>query len=290
MPTPKSSSSATEEYGLLRLDTEVDNPVTPQPPASDSYPKDIIAIHGLHGNATSTWTHDNGCMWLRDILPSRLPGSRIFSFGYPTTGTHGSIKDIARNLLENLKGERYEKENHNRPIIFIGHSMGGIVVKKALVLARDPNEGYKQILDSVAGIMFLATPHRGSETTSFPHIFSNIFETASTSRRGLRKYLLKSLELNSPELQGIVEGFRSVVAFSIIYFVEKVATKPLESLVVRDSSAIMGIPGEKIIPMFSCNHFTICKYQGPTCENFKVVWEVLKELADEATEAKSHSV
>jgi len=75
MPTPKSSSSKTEEYGLLRLDTEVESTATPEPSASESYPLDIIAIHGLHGNAISTWTHDDGGMWLRDILPLRLAGS-----------------------------------------------------------------------------------------------------------------------------------------------------------------------------------------------------------------------
>ncbi|TVY19676.1 Protein SERAC1 [Lachnellula arida] len=187
MPTPKSSSSKTEEleYGLLRLDTEVEPSATGQPSASESCPLDIVAIHGLHGSAISTWTHDDGCMWLRDILPSRLPGSRIFSFGYPAHGTQGkekvSINDIARNLLENFKGERYEKEDRNRPVIFICHGMGGIVLKTALVIANHPKEGYKDILESIAGIMFIDTPHRGSEATSFPLTSSNIFEKAYTS-------------------------------------------------------------------------------------------------------------
>lgn len=114
MSALKSSSSKTEEYGLMRLDTEVESTAKGQPSSSDSYPLDIIAIHGLHGNAIGTWTHEDGCMWLRNILPSRLPGSRIFSFGYPTNGTQCrekvTISDIARNVLENIKGERYEKE------------------------------------------------------------------------------------------------------------------------------------------------------------------------------------
>lgn len=43
---------------------------------------DIIAVHGLNGNANKTWTHPNGKLWLKDFLPTALPGARIFTYGY----------------------------------------------------------------------------------------------------------------------------------------------------------------------------------------------------------------
>jgi hypothetical protein len=48
---------------------------------------DIIAVHGLNGNAMDTWTAIGDArpvMWLRDLLPHTQPfgNSRIMTFGY----------------------------------------------------------------------------------------------------------------------------------------------------------------------------------------------------------------
>lgn len=50
-----------------------------------------------------------------------------------------------------------------RPIIFIGHSLGGLVIQKALLHSDEsPDELYSDVVDSTAGVVFLGTPHRGS--------------------------------------------------------------------------------------------------------------------------------
>jgi surfactin synthase thioesterase subunit len=41
------------------------------------------------------------------------------------------ISDVATSLLDRLDNERQPHE-HKRPIIFISHSLGGIIVKKVL--------------------------------------------------------------------------------------------------------------------------------------------------------------
>ncbi|KAK0709354.1 hypothetical protein B0T26DRAFT_623891, partial [Lasiosphaeria miniovina] len=48
------------------------------------YPVDIIDIHGLNGHPFNTWTHENGTLWLRDLLPGHLPGCRVYTYGYPS--------------------------------------------------------------------------------------------------------------------------------------------------------------------------------------------------------------
>ena len=98
----------------------------------------LVAVHGLGGHWEDTWKADNGRLWLRDFLPLQLHErnitARIMSYGYnATTAFSKSVADItdeAVMLLSALKSERTSDSERNRPIIFIAHSLGGIIVKK----------------------------------------------------------------------------------------------------------------------------------------------------------------
>lgn len=85
-----------------------------------------------------TWTGENGKLWLRDFLPSQLPRARIMSYGYNSntafSDSVSDIEDAAKILLARLDGVRQHAEEKARPIIFISHSLGGIIVKKVGLL------------------------------------------------------------------------------------------------------------------------------------------------------------
>lgn len=114
----------------------------------------IVAVHGLNGHPTETWTHQttNAC-WLKDFLPSDIDGARIMTFGYNAGAAFGNttadVNDHAKDLLSSLIDKREEDEvsplclslplrrslmdrdqEASRPLIFIAHSLGGIIVKK----------------------------------------------------------------------------------------------------------------------------------------------------------------
>jgi predicted alpha/beta hydrolase family esterase len=61
------------------------------------------------------------------------------SYGYNSRTTFSKavtdINDEAAMLLDRLNGERQSKDQKARPIIFVSHSLGGIVVKKVRVLS-----------------------------------------------------------------------------------------------------------------------------------------------------------
>jgi hypothetical protein len=96
---------------------------------------DIVAVHGLGGSLYHTWTEkDSGRLWLRDFLPNDIKDAHIMTFGYNSglafTGSTSRIEDFALELLNNLKLRRRRDKTQENPLIFICHSLGGIVVKK----------------------------------------------------------------------------------------------------------------------------------------------------------------
>lgn len=101
----------------------------------------IVAVHGLNPfntefHAEKTWTSGDK-LWLRDFLPAELPQARVLLYGYNSnvaleTSIIG-VREVADNLLNRLHLKRRGNSDVNRPIIFIAHSLGGIIVKQVCI-------------------------------------------------------------------------------------------------------------------------------------------------------------
>ena len=143
---------------------------------------DVVAVHGLQGDAYKTWTHENHTLWLRDMLPTEVPSARIMTFGYESavafSNSVSGIRDKALDLLNRLSAKRND-DTHRRPIVFICHSLGGIVVKRALILAYERSSEFNDILTNTKAIAFLVVPHRGSGTAWWGTFATNVLKGAS---------------------------------------------------------------------------------------------------------------
>jgi hypothetical protein len=94
------------------------------PPAHNA-DVDIVAVHGLGGDAFDTWTSPNGHLWLRDSLPQALKNppadyshgpddskiARVMTFGYDasvlTKASSQRSFTFAEDLLSELKDRRH---------------------------------------------------------------------------------------------------------------------------------------------------------------------------------------
>jgi len=73
--------------------------------------------------------------WPGDLLPNDRPDVRILSWGYDTTVTKGWHQANKNNLFAHAKDFLYALERERplgRSLIFVAHSLGGIMVKEML--------------------------------------------------------------------------------------------------------------------------------------------------------------
>lgn len=109
-----------------------------------SEPVSIVFVHGLMGDRHKTWrgTSSNGVKlepWPKLLLSKDIPRSRILSFGYDARvinkdNSSGRIpaesaSEHARELVYTLRDFRSDTRTVGRKIMFICHSLGGIVCK-----------------------------------------------------------------------------------------------------------------------------------------------------------------
>jgi hypothetical protein len=99
---------------------------------------DIVAVTGLGGHALGSFRSKNGAsVWLRDFAPSNIPKARFLTYGYdtPVAGSDSTqgIAQLAQLLLRSLGIFRDNTRTQHRPLVFVCHSLGGLVLKEALV-------------------------------------------------------------------------------------------------------------------------------------------------------------
>ena len=240
---PPKTSNPLQEPGLHPLS---DGLLLPGETRSEVYGVDIVAIHGLNGTADKSWTDERtGNFWLQDDLPRDIPGARIFTYSYQSkmllSRSEATINDYAQALLLHLQSVR--KGQNERAIIFIAHSLGGIVCKEALKIANQKAQ-FEPLLDQTRGVIFFGTPHRGARDPADSGIFFGdivqVFCKVSLITRikgGVRLDLVKCLKANSPDLRRIADEFAQICEnFQIVTVVENETQLPLNKLVLPFST------------------------------------------------------
>ena len=230
---------------------------------------DFIFVHGLRGGSRKTWskTADPAHFWPKQWLPteSRFKNVRIYSYGYNSDwgerkGSAATIHDFGQALLGDIQNTLCSSKNAPKtPLVMIGHSMGGVVLKKVLLLARqDPL--YHHIAARIHSLFFLATPHRGADSAQ---LLSNMLKIAVPF--GPKAYV-DSLIPNSDAIQVINDGFRH--AYQGIQLWSFFETMPTNlGLVVEKDSAVLDLPGERV-QLLNADHRTVCKFDDSSDSNY----------------------
>ncbi|MCJ1435227.1 hypothetical protein MMC27_004599 [Xylographa pallens] len=254
----------------------------------DSRSADIVFVHGLGGSSRQTWSknRDLDLFWPQNWLPkeAEISSARIMTFGYnahfSTSGPNSvySLADFAKALLYDM---RFGKDNDGRdlamgdvPIVFVVHSLGGLVFKKAYIAGQSDTQ-YQNLVKEIRAVLFMSTPHRGSNLAI---ILNRILATSFMGHTS--KQYIADLKKNSPVIEALNEDFRNLAPkLQIFCFYETLETTVAfkSFMVLEKDSSILGYPGEISRPL-DADHHTVCKFASPEDPNYKSVRSALLTL------------
>ncbi|KZL84934.1 ankyrin repeat-containing protein [Colletotrichum incanum] len=141
--------------------------ITPLFEDSNGAAVDIIAVPGLGSHALGSWKSPHSDdVWLRDFLPQDVPNIRVLLYGYDTTLpgslSKQSIEDLGGILVERIVAFRARDGTTRRPLIFIGHSLGGLLIKEALIRARRRRgDAIADLAEACYALLFFGVPNLG---------------------------------------------------------------------------------------------------------------------------------
>jgi hypothetical protein len=236
------------------------------------------------GNPQNTWSKGKKgkvFCWPKDGLPDKLPKAQILLYGYdvdvikPLQATQqSSITHHANNLLVRLE----RKLPKDKPIIFVCHSLGGILLKDVLEQSRSSDDpDYRLVHANTRCVVFMGTPHRGSAAANVGQIATRI---AKAFLRNPNENILRNLEQGSELLSRIHDKFMRMLIkpeFQVHCFQEDrgiTGIRGLDGLIVDFFSSKTESPFE-ICETLTANHMDMVAYEGPTDPNYQNVSDAL---------------
>lgn len=170
--------------------------------------------------------------WPMEWLPKDFPNIRVIGLNYDSSLSQWSASGCPcekyDGKLEKRAGEFLKKlANSNigqdRPVVWVGHSMGGLLIKSIINQAATSDDpAVRRIAENSRAVMFLGTPHRGSaiaklkQHTSalvWPSVEVRELEENSTQLLHLNKTFLKTISQlkKKPEIVTVCEGSPTVL-------------------------------------------------------------------------------
>lgn len=257
----------------------------------------LIFVHGLNGGAYSTWDSGNQselgfwpnaiakkyswcCVWTlhytADILEYPWAPSKTIDL------LHKSNWLMSELVLNRI---------HEKPVVFICHSLGGILVKQALQFSQFyGDDNWRLIWRHTQAVIFLATPHVGAGIANIAIAISNAIRSKiSWPARSLLKpsKALKNLERNNPTLIYLKNWYRNhapVQGIKTIAFAEGKPVGPFVVVNVEDANPQVAF--SPLIQLSDKDHISIAKPENSNDTVYKQVTFYLEELKKKVDEGR----
>jgi len=255
----------------------------------------IVFVHGLTGNRDKTWTHESGVFWPGELAED-ITSARIMTFGYDADVVKlwgmvsgNTLRDHGKNLAYDVSDQR--RRCRDRPIIFIAHSLGGLVCEQALLICRDGEAHLatlEKVFHSTQGIIFMGTPHRGADLAHWGKTLAKLL----TVIRHTNPAIVGVLEKKSEVLAAVQEQFQQTLlkyhgSINIYCFYEEKPVRGVDFIVSKESALLPQYPNQSI----GANHMDMTKFSGRNDAGYQRVLhrvldiiEVINSASNDASE------
>ncbi|XP_035434044.1 protein SERAC1 [Spodoptera frugiperda] len=220
--------------------------------------------------------------WPKDWLPKDISNLRILGVNYWTSlsewlercplqtadiATRGS--EMVPALIDAGVG------NKSTPVVWLAHSMGGLIVKQVLVEASQSDQQLlKKIAENTKAVFFFSTPHKGSSMATMPRAAAAVLWPSNDVRQ---------LQQDSPTLLNLHKAFiefADAYSWETISFAETMPTLVTAFKVpvhfVESFSADLGRGEFYQLPL---DHLCICKPATRQSILYTTVLDVLQRVA-----------
>ncbi|RYP11187.1 hypothetical protein DL764_000212 [Monosporascus ibericus] len=244
---------------------------------------DICAVHGLNGNAFDTWAAD-GHMWLRDFLPThaRFRNSRIMTFGYSSLLQDGrnaaGLTEWAHSLLQSVASVRKSQSEGARPLIFVCHSLGGLVVREAMIQLHDFPGRYQGLGVDQCGLLFLSTPHSGATAADWNDYMLELAEHIGKIRGRDFTQMLGSFNNESRKAKERFGLINPIPPYVCLGETRESSVRGYSKMIVTLDSA--GLNNQPAQGVDGADHRTICRYARDTDAGYVQITECLEHVSD----------
>ena len=196
LPRPRDAIGPGTHYGIGVLYDPSEN--------SKQAIVDIVFVHGLTGNSYNTWLHKKtGTHWPSALLEQDIPEARILTFGYDADvvnvwnpASRSRLSNHAENMIANLVRKRERTGTETRKILFVAHSLGGLVTECALEYSKTARESHLHPIERcTVGIVFLGVPHCGADLESWASFGGKLVSIVRQTNTDILKVLNPGSEM-----------------------------------------------------------------------------------------------
>jgi len=180
--------------------------------------------------------------------------------GSNTLRGHG--KDLAFAISDRRRDCR------SRPVIFIAHSLGGLVCEQALLICREGTPNLEKVFEYTRGIIFMGTPHAGAELAVWGRTLAKYLNVV----RRTNSAILGVLEQKSEVLTAVQQQFQQLlrkpgVNIEIFCFFESHAVFGVGIIVPEQSAVLNQYPSQSL----AADHMHMTKFSGRNDEGYQRV-------------------
>ncbi|KAH7109099.1 hypothetical protein B0J11DRAFT_601969, partial [Dendryphion nanum] len=219
---------------------------------------------------SETPSQSPGVFWPEHFLAPDIPEAIVWTFGYNVDSLAGknmnTVNDHSRDLVNRLEREL----DDNRPIVFIAHSLGGIVLKDAIKKSENVRLRTKMII-------FLGTPHRGSGAAAWGQILSTLITIVGLKPN---RQIFKTLGLDSEILNRIHADFMNLLAgnrIKIFSLQEGRVLGGINRKVVDNFSSKLDLPRDmETVESIDANHMQMARFGSKEDEGYRVIRDILR--------------